>query len=179
LLQACPSSFYHIGVKVPDPEHSECELLMDIEENTRATKATYYRSRDGCRIRALLVGDTFETEMQGDNGCYTGSRLYLTEHGEWLELDRDGSFSRWEDVVQSWDCGVNSVPEEDWVLEAPHGSMQVLTDQGVIESGWPLRDLLIQLSKTMTEFTVKMQQKESKLAARAELATAVITALAK
>ena len=63
-------------------------------------------------MHGLLCDDNFDSNTnRGDQnrGTYSGSRLYLTDTGEWLEIERSGSWSQWQGEGEGWACG-----DVDW-----------------------------------------------------------------
>jgi hypothetical protein len=158
------------------------------DSNFRWSLDAYYRAHGATvRTRGLLCSDDFGTEnARGDQnrGSFTGSRLYLTNDGEWLQITRDGSWSRWQGEGEGWACGdvdwdenpdeserYESIPARDCA-----GSVMLLSDEEVARQ-YKLESLLEELGKTMTTLCEKLPERYGKLKARAELAQRIIDGL--
>jgi hypothetical protein len=154
-------------------------IRVALRSTLTTEKTYYYHNVAGRKAKGLLVADAFDAE-QVDRATYTreGSRLYLLESGEWLQITRSGHWDGEGGETEHWDCGADSVPDAGAeYLEGGEGSMITLTD-AMVAANWALTSILQQLAKTMTDFATKISQKHGKLAQRAELATKVIEALA-
>ena len=154
-------------------------IRVALRSTLTTEKTYYYHNAADRKAKGLLVADAFDAE-QVDRATYTreGSRLYLLETGEWLQITRSGRWDGEGGETEHWDCGADSVPDGGAeYLEGSEGSMITLTD-AMVAANWALASILQQLAKTMTDFATKISQKHGKLAQRAALATKVIEALA-
>ena len=129
----------------------------------------------------------FESDNnRGDQnrGTYSGSRLYLTDTGEWLEIERSGSWSQWQGEGKGWACG-----DVDWdgatdetddsygdVNSGYSGGTKTLTDAEVAAQ-YNVDDILTGLGKSMSLMCEKLPERFNKLKARAELSQKIIEAL--
>ncbi len=148
-----------------------------VESNYRVGREAYHE-RDGKRVKSLLVYDNFiERSRDQNRGDLKGDRLYLTEFGEWLRIERVGSWSCWQGEPTWWVTDGQSADTVEVSDEAATGSARVISDADVVAE-YDLDDILSELGKAMTEMTKKLPQRYSGLIARAELAARVIAALA-
>ena len=158
------------------------------DSNFSRSEELYYR-QGGKRVRALLVDDDFSSNSSNQNsGQYTGTRLYLTESGEWLKIERSGHWSNWQGTPCSWGCGVSASPndsdnhEYDYAIEqsgedVQRGYVKTLSDERVAAQH-DISEMLSGLTKSMTETCEKLPQRYAKLKQRAELARNILEALA-
>ncbi|MGO9302337.1 MAG: hypothetical protein ACLP3R_01365 [Candidatus Korobacteraceae bacterium] len=134
----------------------------------------YYYMHSGKKVHALLICDGFysTTSERDRGGCLLGSRLYLTEHDQWLEITRFGHWSQYVDSPGWWSCDPSIVD----VYVEPTGSTQVLTDEQV-RASYKLSDILSTLAKSLTTMSAKLPQRLTKVRRDIELAAQVIAAL--
>ncbi len=140
-----------------------------------------YYEADGHKVRALLACDCFDSDRPDQNSTkYSGDRLYLTQYGEWLRIERSGGASAWEGSPNQWGCGVSALDEEedDYRNRAPRGSIRIVTDAAVAEE-YDLEDIMKQLGKSLAEMSKKLPERLTKLRQRTALAAAVAEQLAK
>ena len=153
--------------------------------NYRVDREAYYE-RDGKRVKGLLADDCFDYSNDDQNrGPRHGTRLYITESGEWLELRRVGHWTQWEGESQWWytDSASQSAifpgfPGNDRYDERPEeGDIRILTDAQV-QAEYHLDAILRELAKTMAEMSKKLPARYNRLRANAELAQRVIAGVA-
>ncbi len=152
--------------------------------------AYYSRSRPICgltgKVRGLLCLDNFDSDSnRGDQnrGTYRGKRLFLTDAGEWLEITRSGSWSRWQGEGEGWACGDvdwddNSDDEsaDQYESSGYDGGIETLTDAEVA-AHYNLDEVLEQLGKSMTVMCQKLPERFNRLKARAELSQRIVAGL--
>ena len=149
--------------------------------NYRVDREAYYE-RDGKRVKGLLADDNFDYSHSDQNrGSRDGTRLYITESGEWLELRRVGHWTQWQGEAQWWYTDTasclaifaNSDTGGDYDMGSEEGHIRVLTDAQV-QAEYHLDAILRDLAKTMAEMSKKLPERYSRLRANAELAQRVI-----
>ena len=139
--------------------------------NYSSESETFYM-RDGKRVRAFLVIDDFSREHDDQNrGSLVGTRLYLTEHAQWLRLERTGSWSNWQGEGQGWSCGVD---DEDY---DNCGSTEVITDQDVIVNYSNLEEVVDGCSDALKALAENLPLRLVKIRERASLASQLLAAL--
>lgn len=156
------------NIKIADYDRVTSNYSVDL--------AVWYK-RQGKLVKGLLAWDAFSTSHTDQNrGTRSGSRIYLTEAGEWLKLTRVGHWTQWQGEAQYWECGVSAAPDSD--EDAPNdagGSVEVISDADV-DAMVDLEELLTDLGKAMAEMCKKLPDRYNRLKARAELANRVLTA---
>lgn len=147
-------------------------------QNYNLERDAYYM-RDGRKVRGLLVANDFDqpntTEFTGDN---TGTRLYLTENGDWLELERAGHWSQWQNAPSwwytdhaSWEAiGMDEVNDDG---EPRNGGIRNLSD-GQVAAQYRLKAMIETLAASMAELCKKIPERYGRLKASAELAQRVV-----
>jgi len=139
---------------------------------------------DGKRIRGLLALDDFSERHSDQNrGTRHGTRLYLTEAGEWLELRREGVWSQWQGSPNYWytdsasEHGIGPGSEfGDEYGECKFGHVKTMTDAEVAAK-YSLMDILEELGKSLKTMCEKLPVRYSRLKARAELAGRVMASI--
>lgn len=128
-------------------------------QNWEETLTEHYE-RDGRTAKALKVVDDFGRENTEEyRGNLIGTRLYLTEDGEWLQVRRTGRWSNWQGEGQKWE-----------------GTVHILTDEQV-QRTYFLRAIVEGLSEALTELAKKLPERYTRLRQQTELAAKVIAAL--
>jgi hypothetical protein len=140
-----------------------------------------FYKRDGKKVRGFLAADNFgKQNYHGDEnrGQYTGSQLYLTEHGEWLRIKRDGHWSGKEGEWKHWDCGCSVDDSDNGGVERRDstGSVEVLTDEEAAKA-FTLAEILEQLAKSLITMAEQLPARMAKLQQRAALAGQLLAAL--
>lgn len=139
------------------------------DSNWREETETFLE-RDGRKIKALLCVDGWDSNNSDQNsGGYCGSRLYLTQFAEWIELTRTGSWSRWQGTPQHWTCAA----DEDGDGE---GAVLTLTDAQVAEQ-YEMTSVVYGLSEALKKLAEKLPQRLAKVQQRAALASQLLAAL--
>lgn len=132
----------------------------------------HYLARDGRRVKAIKVYDGFEQvnseEFRGNN---TGNRLYLTELGEWLRIERDGRWSSWPGEGSWWSCDCDVVE-----CDPRKARIEVRTDEQV-EAEYPLDAILSGLAESLKVMQTKIPVRMVQVQRRLQLATGLIEAL--
>jgi hypothetical protein len=137
-----------------------------------------YYEQNGRKVRALLALDDFGTNKTEEfRGVYTGSRLYLTEAGEWLQINRVGSWSQWQGSPQEWNCGTSVQEYEDYGdYKAGHGSIEGLNDTEIV-SRWKLAEVAKELGKSLATMAEKLPERLTRIRQRSRLAAELLAAL--
>jgi len=137
----------------------------------------------GRKLKALLIVDGFDSARLDQNrGTRSGTRLYLTEFGEWLQITRTGAWTEWQGAANYWGCGVSAAPyadeyadagcEDEYMPDSERqlgGGVEIVSDHQVSER-YELATILGQLGAGMAELIKKLPARYNKLKARAELA---------
>lgn len=145
-----------------------------------------YYEKDGKKVHALLAVDCFTRRNHAwdqNRGEYTGSRLYLTQNAEWLEIVREGSWSQWQGEGEGWNCGMLAGQHDDDEYdyyesqgESVGGSCDVVTDD-YVASEYNFADILDGLSKALKTMATKLPERMARLQERATLASQLLAAL--
>jgi hypothetical protein len=146
-------------------------------------------AREGRKVRAFIALDLFEAGRETKtSGSLSGVRLYLTEHNEWMELERRGKWSR---SIDCWTCGewwegrVGTAPTDEQVAilrdigiraSAAPGHHRVLTDEEVAGM-YDLQDILTALANSIKKCRTKILYRMAKVNQRLQLADQVFDAL--
>ncbi len=160
--------------------------------NSSWSREAYYRKPGPTtRMRGILCADDFGSSCnRGDQnrGTYGGSKLYLTETGEWLRITRSGSWSHWQGEGEGWACGDvewdgDGEDTDDGYGDANNysdggygGSIDTLTDAEV-GAKYHLDAILMDLGKSMKTMCEKLPERFNRLKSTAELAQRTIEAL--
>jgi hypothetical protein len=134
---------------------------------------------DGRKVKGLLCYDGFSSDHTDQNrGNQTGDRLYLTESGQWLRIERDGHWTQWQGEAQWWGCGVSAIPSDGRYedMDDTGGSIRVVTDAEV-EAEYDVDDIVAQLAKSLGTLATKLPQRMTKLQQRVALASKLLEAL--
>jgi len=123
----------------------------------------HYRGGDGTKVHAILAVDCFDrTTTDVGRGEQTGDRLYLLESGQWLRIERTGTWSAWSGASEGWSCG----------------AIAKVTDEEVAAE-YDLGEIVKELSKQLTIMATKLPARLSGVRARTEAARALLDAIAK
>jgi hypothetical protein len=156
---------------------------------------SYYYERSGKKIRALKVYDGFEQPNTTQNtGSNTGDRLYLLETGEWLRIERTGSWSQMQGATQEWSCGpgildrgyddpslreLRDVAASEGYTDPEHGSGSIRTvTDAEVEAEYPFDEILTELAKSLKTLQEKLPARMTKVQQRVALASQLLAALA-
>jgi hypothetical protein len=138
----------------------------------------FYFERDGRRVNALLAADDFgEHHTEQFRGVYEGARLYLTERGEWLHIERTGRWSQWQDSPAYWSCGEFEDADDAEVFSCG-GNIAVLTDEEVADI-IGLREIAKQLGTSLATMATKLPERLTRIRQRTQLATELLAAMNK
>lgn len=170
----------------PYAKHNGTIKIGDYDKSTsnyRVDRAAYYEI-DGKRVKALLAKDAFSYDHSDQyRGSQFGSKLYLTESGEWLEITRVGHWTQWQGEAQWWYCGNDAASEifpsdEDYDGGESHtgGSIRTMSDAEVAGE-YVFESVVKQLGESMAELCKKLPARYAKLQARAELAKRTLEAI--
>lgn len=138
-------------------------------------KDVYYK-RDGRKVRALLAFDNFSDSNTNQNsGTYEGDKLYLIESGEWLRIERVGTWSHWQGSPDQWGCGV-SAHETYGEYDDQGGEVRIITDAEVAGE-YPLDGIVEQLGTSLKTLAEKLPVRMAKVQQRATLASQLLAGL--
>ena len=146
--------------------------------NWSASNDVHYE-RNGRKIRALLVFDNFSsTNTDQNSGTYEGDKLYLLESGEWLRIERRGTWSQWQGSPDQWGCGVSARTSEtnEYDQDDLGGDIRIVTDAEV-EGEYPLAGIVEELAKSLRTLTEKLPARMVKVQQRVKLAQKLLEAL--
>lgn len=132
---------------------------------------------DGGRcVRAIRAASSFTTKHTSRNrGTCGGYRLYLTEKGEWIEVQRVGVWSAMQGEPGYWFCDEASADAIGMEHCARYGHVRRMSDEEVADE-YDLDAIVEHLGKSMAELVTKLPARYTNLQARAELAQRVIAA---
>jgi hypothetical protein len=122
----------------------------------------YLLDSAGEQIRAFRCLAEFCTRVDpsdSDRGTFAGYRLYLTELGQWIQLERYGDWSKWANEEDVWSSTVTTLTD-----------MEVATRFELTDIIKGLSEALQKLANDLPGRLVKVQQ-------RAKLAAELLTAL--
>ena len=137
-----------------------------------------YHEADRRKVHGLLCSSNFRANQDGQNaGTLGGDRLYLTEHGTWLRIERTGYWSQWEGAPNHWGCGVSARGADEYTDEEQYGgSVREIGDAAVLAE-YDVSDILHTLGESMAELCKKLPERFNRLKANAELAQRTVEAL--
>ncbi len=170
----------------PYAKHNGFVMTADYDlatSNYSVDRNAHYE-RDGKRVRALLAEDSFSIEHTDQNrGTRGGTKLYLTQHGEWLQIERVGRWTQWQGEAQYWYTDDvsrgkilgNEFDGYDGDDGSPSGAIAILADAEVAAK-YDVDNILNQIGRSMAELCKKLPARYAKLQQRAELARRVIAA---
>jgi hypothetical protein len=142
--------------------------------NWSKSKDEHYE-RNGRKVRALLAFDNFGfTNTDQNSGTYDGDKLYLLETGEWLRIERRGTWSQWYGSPDQWGCGVSA--DTDSEFDDQGGDMKILSDAEV-GSEYPLSGIVEELGKSLKLLAEKLPARMVKVQQRANLASQLLAGL--
>ena len=146
-------------------------------QNTNWSKsADKHYEVNGRKVRALLAFDNFESSNTDQNsGTYEGDKLYLTETGDWLRIQRVGTWSQWQGSPDQWGCGTMAHYSED-EYDNQGGDVRVITDADVAGE-YPLAGIVEELSKSLKTLAEKLPARMAKVQQRATLASQLLAGL--
>ena len=146
--------------------------------NWSARNDVHYE-RKGRKVRALLAFDNFgSTNTDQNSGTYEGDRLYLLESGEWLRIERRGTWSQWQGSPDQWGCGVSARTSEtdEYDQDDLGGDIRIVTDAEV-EGEYPLSGIVEELAKSLKTLSEKIPQRMTKVQQRVALANQLLAGL--
>jgi len=145
--------------------------------NWSTTDDVHYE-RNGRRVRALLAFDNFGSANTDQNsGTYEGDKLYLLESGEWLRIERIGTWSQWQGSPDQWGCGVSASAQVDnYDAGDVGGDVRIVTDAEV-EAEYPLAGIVEEMGKSLKTLADKLPARMVKLQQRVEMASQLLAAL--
>ena len=131
--------------------------------------------RNGRKVRALLAFDNFGSDNTDQNsGTYSGDKLYLLASGEWLRIEREGTWSQWQGSPDQWGCGVSaSAQVDDYDAGDVGGDVRIVTDAEV-EAEYPLDGIVEQIGKSLKTLGEKLPARMVKLQQRVDLASQLL-----
>jgi hypothetical protein len=140
--------------------------------------ANFCESMGRAFARAHAQGQANEDQNSGRN---EGFRLYLTEGGEWLELERAGRWTQWQGSPSYWYTDADSAQAigilDNESMEPPTGGkIRSMTDAEVAAE-YVFADVLSQIGKSMAELCKKLPERYNRLKANAELAQRAVAAI--
>ena len=140
------------------------------------TSNDVYYERKGRRVRALLAFDNFDhTNTDQNSGTYAGDKLYLLESGEWLRIERRGTWSQWQGSPDQWGCGV-SAHDTDSECDDQGGDIKLVTDAEV-GGEYPLSGIVEDLGKSLRTLAEKLPARMVKVQQRVTLASQLLAGL--
>ena len=144
--------------------------------NWEVDRSVYYKDASGKRAKALLACNDFTSGCEAQNhGSLDGKRLYLLVTGEWLEIERAGSWSAYQGSPNQWGCGEDASPDREY--ESNAGGYAKIVNDAYVAANWSVEKLLKDLGQAMTEMCNKLPERHGKLKARAELAQRALAAV--
>ena len=147
-----------------------------VSNSNWSTSNDVHYERKGRKVRALLAFDNFEsTNTNQNSGTYEGDKLYLLESGEWLRIERVGTWSQWQGSPDQWGCGTMAHYADDG-YDNQGGDVRIVTDAEV-EGEYPLAGLVEQLGKSLKTLAEKLPARMVKVQQRANLASQLLAGL--
>jgi hypothetical protein len=146
--------------------------------NWSASNDVHYE-RKGRKVRALLAFDNFgSTNTDQNSGTYEGDKLYLLESGEWLRIERRGTWSNWQGSPDQWGCGVSARTgdTDEYDQYSQDGDIRVVTDAEV-EGEYPLSGIAETLAASLKTLAEKLPQRMTKVQQRISLANQLLAGL--
>jgi len=146
--------------------------------NWSASNDVHYE-RNGRKVRALLAFDNFGSTNTGQNsGTYEGDKLYLLECGEWLRIERRGTWSQWQGSPNQWGCGVSArtIETDEYDQDHQGGDIRIVTDAEV-EGEYPLSGIVKELGKSLSTLAAKLPERMVKVQQRVSLAQQLLVGL--
>lgn len=146
-------------------------------QNTNWSKSSdKHFERNGRKVRALLAFDNFESSNTDQNsGTYEGDKLYLTETGEWVRIERVGTWSQWQGSPDQWGCGTMAHYADD-EYDNQGGDVRLITDAEVAGE-YPLAGIVEELAKSLKTLAEKLPARMAKVQQRATLASQLLAGL--
>jgi hypothetical protein len=152
-------------------------LLENIVDNNYRADREAYMEEGGKRVHGLRVSDDFDRNHSDQNrGANIGGRLYLTENGEWIEINRVGRWSDWQGEAYYWYTSQESAEAIELEAGDLAGSIRPMTDEEVADE-YDIGNLLDELGKSLAELCKKLPARYNRLKANTELAQRTIEAL--
>ena len=144
-----------------------------------STSNDVHYERKGRKVRALLAFDNFgSTNTDQNSGTYEGDKLYLLESGEWLRIERRGTWSQWQGSPDQWGCGVSAHTSDtdEYDQDAHDGDIRIVTDAEVAGE-YPLSGVVEELGKSLKTLAEKLPARMVKVQQRANLASQLLAGL--
>lgn len=122
--------------------------------------------RDGKRVHGLLAADFFtQSDDSQNDGRYTGEQLYLTEDG-WVEIARNGHWSRWQGASDYWTCDGNFADGREF--EVKGGGIRYLSDEQVASEYASIPHIAETLAKSLSTLAEKIPERMARKRVLAE-----------